>query len=190
MLSIASSRQHRWLFNHANTDLHGKKSCGLSVFARSAFHSNISYNTAQSSIVVVKIAQIFQSLPTPLSFLGPCWLCQYTCNIEFCSVHFSKVLWYFILRHRFSEKRMQLHLLGCWDDWLRAHWASLFATCETPLHVFMLTCEQGRRADKPCGGTSPFLTPPLPFPSPPSPFNCLSCRLPVPPLPFHPFPFT
>ena len=78
---------------------------------------------------------------------------------------------------------MQRHLLGCWDDWLRAHWASSFATCETPLHIYVdlwagASCRQVMWGHQPLPYPSPFFpsTPPrltvfpvvfsfLPFPS-------------------------
>lgn len=56
-------------------------------------------------------------------------------------------------------------------------------------YIFMLTCEQGRRADKSCGGTSPFPTPPLSFPSTPLPrltvFPVVFPFLPFPSIPSH-----
>jgi len=152
-------------FYHANTDLHGKKSSGLSVFAWSAFHNNISYNTAQSSIVVGKIAQIFQSLPTPRSFHGPCWLCQYTLRATSSSAACTLVRCSDILFFDIGSQKKGCSYI-CWDVGMTDFVLTELVYLQLVRRHYMYLCwlvSRGVLQTSHLGAQAPSL--PLPFPS-------------------------
>jgi len=68
----------------------------------SMLHSNLSYTTAQCSNILVKITQIVHS-PNPTFIPQTLLAVSVYIQLGFWSVHFSKVLWYFILQHWLAE---------------------------------------------------------------------------------------